>query len=105
MEIPPSSSLIAALSEFTENRSTAATTAAKEARQQDKTKAEAQETRRANDSATANQRVQVSSERELEAARDAAREADEQAILRREAPTAGVEKRHQPPGQIIDISV
>ncbi len=102
MEIPPSSSLIAALSEFSENRST---TAAKEARQQNKTEAEAQEARRANTPAPANQRVQVSSERELEAARDAARDADEQAILRREAPTAGVEERHQPPGQIIDISV
>lgn len=103
MEIPPSSSLIAALSEFTESRST---TAATEARRQEKTRVEAQEAQRADDSAATDQRLQVSSERELEAARDAAaRQADEQAILRREAPTAGVEERHQPPGQIIDISV
>lgn len=98
MEISPSNSLIAALSEFTESRSTGAA----EARQQAKTKAE---TERANRSDATSQRVQVSSERELEAARDAARHSDEQAILRREAPTAGVEERFQPPGQIIDISV
>ncbi len=98
MEISPSNSLIAALSEFTESRSTGAT----EARQQAKTKAE---TERANRSDAANQRVQVSSERELQAARDAASQSDEQAILRREAPTAGVDDHFQPPGQIIDISV
>lgn len=98
MEISPSSSLITALSDYTESRSTQAD----EARQREQAKAETQQT---SQSGTSSQRVEVSSERELQAARDAAQQADEQAVFRREAPTAGVEERYQPPGQIVDISV
>lgn len=98
MEIPPSTSLISVLSDYTESRRTEAN----EANQQQKLKTKSQQT---NDPTASGQRVQVSSEGELQAARDAAQQADTQAIFRREAPTAGTEERHQPPGQIIDITV
>ena len=104
MEIPPSAALLTALSDFTESRRAEAGEASKQEKS-------AKESQRTNDSTASSQRVQVSSERELQAAREAAQQAstagkdDPQAIFRREAPTAGTEERHQPPGQIIDISV
>lgn len=98
MEIPPSASLITALSNYTETRRAEAG----ETGQPAKTSKESQRT---NESSAPGQRVQVSSEQQLQAARDAAQQTDEQAILRREAPKAGTEERPQPLGQIIDISV
>ena len=98
MEIPPSTSLLTALSDYTESRSAEAG----DVRQQEKARKESQST---NQSSAPGQRVQVSSEQQLQAAREAAQQADERAILRREAPTAGGEERHQPLGQIVDISV
>jgi hypothetical protein len=95
MEIAPSSALIAALSDYSDSRSSGAT----DARQQEKARAQAQQAN------APSRRVPVSSESELQAARDAALQADDQAAFRREAPTAGTQPQYQPPGQIIDISV
>lgn len=114
-EIRPSQSLIAAISQFSDARRTEAPggnsaprpeRASVDARQQTARPSGAEAVpERTVTAPREQQRVQTSSPRQLDAARDNVRRATEVNPFRREAPTVRPGQRDQLPGQIVNILV